>query len=107
MSWPSEPVRMERAKILWGTRFAISVRSTDGPTAAMVKLLVGRKPANQKGAMENLDLPDEIEEESPRSWSEWDLYCLRMDLSTMQFDFASWTISPKAPAPSSLSRADE
>jgi hypothetical protein len=85
----------------------LSLCSTDGPTAALVKLLVGRKPANQKGAMENLDLPDEIEEESPRSWSEWDLYCLRMDLSTMQFDFASWTIAPKAPAPWSLSRADE
>jgi hypothetical protein len=47
----------------------LSLCRPDGPTATLVKqLLVKRRTASQEGAMENLDLPDEIEEESPRSW---------------------------------------
>jgi len=45
--------------------------------------------------MNNLDLPPEIEHLSPREWSDWELYRLRIDLAALQFDFAYRPITPK------------
>jgi hypothetical protein len=50
--------------------------------------------------MADLDLPLELDQLSPRSWDDWELYCLKMDLSTMQFDFANWNIAPAPSTPS-------
>ena len=47
--------------------------------------------------MNNLDLPPEIEHLSPREWSDWELYRLRIDLAVLQFDFAYRPITLNSP----------
>ena len=44
--------------------------------------------------MAELDLPPEIEQLSPQAWDEWDLYRLKIDLSTLQWNFTRWEITP-------------
>jgi hypothetical protein len=72
----------------------LSLCHPDGPTAAIVKLLTRPNSVAALNSLANLDLPHELEQLSPRSWDNWELYCLKMDLSTMQFDFANWSITP-------------
>jgi hypothetical protein len=70
----------------------------DGPMAAIVMLLTRPTPSTREDVISELDLPHELEEQSPRGWSDWDLYLLKIELSQLQFDFASWNVVPAAPA---------
>jgi len=45
--------------------------------------------------MNDLDLPPEIEQLSPREWDDWELERLKIDLSALQFGFANWTFVPE------------
>jgi len=44
--------------------------------------------------MAELDLPTEIEQLSPQAWNEWDLYRLKIELATLQWNFTSWEMTP-------------
>jgi MobA/MobL family len=78
----------------------LSLCRPDGPTATIVKLLTRPNSVTAPNSMAHLDLPLELDQLSPRSWDDWELYCLKMDLSTMQFDFANWNIAPAPSTPS-------
>ena len=66
----------------------------DDPLAQIVNLLCKRLPS-ETDRMAELDLPREIDELSPRTWSNWDLYRLRIDLSLLQWSFSHWEVAPE------------
>jgi hypothetical protein len=66
----------------------------DDPLAQIVNLL-WKPPTAERDEMTELDLPSEMEQLSPRGWSNWDLYRLRIDLSTLQWRFSRWEVAPE------------
>jgi hypothetical protein len=85
---PGRSANAEHILTLWGQ---------DSLMTAIIKLLQRARPSGQENPMNNLDLPSEIEHLSPREWSAWELYRLRLDLAALQFGFANWPITPKDP----------
>jgi hypothetical protein len=85
---PDRGANAEHILSLWGE---------DSAMTAIVRLMQGGRPSREGNSMENLDLPPEIEHLSPREWSDWELYRLRLDFAALQFGFANWPITPKTP----------
>jgi hypothetical protein len=77
------------------TKHILSLWDEDSPMAAIVRMLTERSSSTESHSMSDLDLPPEIEQLSPREWSDWELYRLRVDLSFLQFDFNCWPIVPE------------
>jgi hypothetical protein len=73
----------------------LSVWDDDSPMAAIVRLLQGRSSV-EVNPINDLDLPPEIEQLSPREWDDWELQRLKIDLSALQFGFANWAFVPKS-----------
>jgi hypothetical protein len=86
-------------------KHVLSLWGEDSPMAAIVRLLQGRSSV-EVNPMNDLDLPPEIEQLSPREWDDWELERLKIDLSALQFGFANWTFVPKSSRPASLRRRD-
>ena len=83
---PGRSANAEHVLSLWGE---------DSLMAAVIRSLQRALPSGEENSMNNLDLPPEIEHLSPREWSDWELYRLRIDLAALQFDFAYRPITPK------------
>jgi hypothetical protein len=75
-------------------KHVLSLWGDDSPMAAIVRLLQGRSSV-ELNPMNDLDLPPEIEQLSPREWDDWELERLKIDLSALQFGFANWTFVPE------------
>jgi hypothetical protein len=75
-------------------RHILQVCGDDSPLAAIVNTLWKPRSSIPTDPMAELDLPLEIEQLSPRAWDEWDLYRLKIDLSTLQWNFTRWEITP-------------
>jgi hypothetical protein len=62
----------------------------NSPMATIVQSLLNPRPSVPKSAMAETDLPFELELDTPREWRDWDLYQLKIDLSSLQFSFSNW-----------------
>jgi hypothetical protein len=85
---PGRSANAEHVLTLWGE---------DSLMTAVIRSVQGARPSGEENSMNNLDLPPEIEHLSPREWSDWELYRLRIDLAVLQFDFAYWPITLNSP----------
>lgn len=62
----------------------------NSPMAAIIQSLLNPRPSAPKNAMAETDLPFELELDTPREWRDWELYQLKIDLSSLQFSFSNW-----------------
>jgi hypothetical protein len=85
---PEQSANAEHVLNLWGG---------DSLMTAVIRSLQRARPSEEENSMNNLDLPPEIEHLSPREWSDWELYRLRIDLAVLQFDFAYRPITLNSP----------
>lgn len=83
-----EPDRVANARHILG------LCGDDSPLGAIVNMLTKPKAPALEDVMAELDLPTEIEQLSPQAWNEWDLYRLKIELATLQWDFTNWEMAP-------------
>ncbi|RXG91290.1 MobA/MobL family protein [Bradyrhizobium vignae] len=75
-------------------RHILGLCGDDSPLGAIVNMLMKSQTPAPADEMAELDLPTEIEQLSPQAWNEWDLYRLKIEFATLQWNFTSWEMTP-------------